>query len=190
MLRTLSTILVACVLTATASAGNARDVEPAPADSSTQAQTADGQAAYDGGAHEDYAKYFFLGFRHPSNGMAIASPLLQAAYTRGQAFWRDHPAERAQVFAAHGYVAIEREGFWSRGFERDAFEPGDGSGAGWWIESLGDQPWSATGLAPNGLRSHVRIVGYLSPKGQYGHLGGYEHELLVSSGVRIEAGQH
>ena len=36
----------------------------------------------------------------------------------------------------------------------------------------------------------LRIVGYLSPKGHYGHLGAYEHEVLVTSGVAVKAADH
>lgn len=178
---------MACAVAAAARAGNASDTGRRYPDAFAQAQTPAGPVPADGSARDDYANYFFLGFRHASGGMSIPSPLLKTAYARGEVFWHEHPAERAQVFAAHGYVPVERTGAWSRGFEREAFETGDGEI--WWMDTATGGSWADTGLVPAGRRTHVHIVGYLSPKGQYGHMGGYEREVLVTSGERIEPGQ-
>lgn len=47
-------------------------------------------------------------------------------------------------------------------------------------------------MAPNSNyeQPRVRIVGYLSPKGHYGHLGAYDYEVLVTSGVAVKAADH
>lgn len=95
------------------------------------------------------------------------------------------------ILAGYGYVAVEREGDWSRGFETSAFAPSDTDGERWWMQPLGDRPWSTVGLGDvGGSGSQVRIVGYLSPTGRYGHLGSYAHEVLVTSGVEVPSAHH
>lgn len=139
------------------------------------------------GFTDDYAFYFFEGYTHPGGGRSSASPAMaQDAYTHGQAYWRDHPSERGKIFAAFGYVAVEREGVWSRGVERSVFVPADAAGEQWWMSSFGDVPWREVGLDLGGARSGrfpIRIHGYLSPKGHYGHLDGQEREVLVTAGA-------
>jgi hypothetical protein len=124
--------------------------------------------------------------------VCIKSALLQDAYTNGQTYWRDHPSDRAKIFSEYGYVAVEREGLWSHGFEKSAFEASGASGGKWWMTPLGDGPWKEVGLeqGTGNALSHIRIVGYLSPKGNYGHLGAYEHEVLVTAGARIDSSNH
>lgn len=166
MRRIASTLVMSCLLAAQANAQ---------------------QAPFDAKVREDYANDFFRGFTHPGDGIATGSAMKQTAYLRGQAYWRDHPSERGKVFAEHGYVAVEREGYWSRGFERNAFEPADGDEDSWWMTLL-DGASRSTTLDRWSARSHVRVVGYVSPKGHYGHLGGYEQEVLVTSVVLVESG--
>lgn len=137
----------------------------------------------------EYSKNFFSGFTHPWGGVITKSALIQDAYTRGQAYWHEHPEDRGNIFAAYGYTAVERDGVWSRGFEKSTFEPVGATRATWWMSSFGGRPWSEAGLDP-GLgrgRVPVHIEGYLSPNGRYGHLGTYERELLVITGQSVAA---
>jgi len=134
-----------------------------------------------------YAHWFFQGFTHPSGGIFTKSSLMRDAYTKGQVYWRDHPSRRDYIFAGYGYLAIEQDGIFSRGFEKSDFQS-DGLRVNlWWMTSLGDVAWRDIGVEP--LRtgpSHLHIVGYLSPKGQFGHLGAYEREVLVTSAVFLK----
>ncbi len=185
MVRIILILLVTSFLATKASAREIPNVVLHYANLFAQRQTAQEQLPQGRTARDEYARYFFDGFTHPSGEVFTKSALIQDAYTRGQTYWRDHPAERAKIFSEYGYVAIEREGVWSRGFEKSAFEPADADGDRWWMRPLGDGPWKEVGLDQGG---RVRIAGYLSPKGHYGHLGAYEHQVLVTSAVPVDFG--
>ena len=145
-------------------------------------------ASQTGGAQSSqYAQWFFQGFTHPTGGIFTTSSLMRDAYTKGQAYWRDQPSRRGAMFAAYGYEAIEQDGYFSHGFEKSDFQPADSSASPWWMTSLGGVSWREIGFEPfrtGPVRLH--IVGYLSPKGQFGHLGAYEHEVLVTSAAFIK----
>ena len=129
-----------------------------------------------------YAAAFFSGFTYPYGGMQAKSQLVRDAYTHGQAYWNDHPAERKDIFAGYGYLPIDKTGLWSRGFEVSAFMPDDGDGP-WWMNTLGGVRWSDVGV-PEARKGKIRvhIIGYVSATGRHGHLGGYAREVLVLSG--------
>lgn len=48
--------------------------------------------------------------------------------------------------------------------------------------------WSGQANFLNEQRRPVRIAGYLSRAGEYGHLGMSEHEVLVTAVVPVDAG--
>lgn len=180
-----STLLIVGIFIGKATAGEVPNIVLQYADSFAQSQSVQEPLRAGRALPDEYAIWFFQGFTHPSGSIFTKSDLMRDAYSNGQAYWRDHPSERADIFAGYGYRTVEREGVWSHGFEKSAFQPGDGSEGKWWMSTFGGVAWRDVGLdQPNsridGLR--VRIVGYLSPKGRYGHLGAYEHEVLVTSG--------
>ncbi|MGM3277106.1 hypothetical protein [Ralstonia sp. 24A2] len=193
MFRLVSTILIVGALAGKATAGDVPDVVRQYADAFAQSQTKVEQFSSGLSPREEYAVWFFRGFTHPSGagGVLTKSDLVNNAYTQGQTYWRDYPSERDKMFAAYGYVPIEREGVWSHSFEVSAFRPTDAEGDKWWITTLGDGPWRDAGVDNAWKRNkpfRVRIVGYLSPKGRYGHLGAYVREVLVTSGVPVDTG--
>lgn len=178
-----------------ASADNIPDIVLEYASAFAQTQAADKQPSATPPA--DYAQWFFQGLTHPAGAIVTQSALMRDAYTQGQRYWRDHPSARATIMAGYGYRAIERDGVWSRGFEKSVFQPTqvdlDVDAGAWWLESFGGVAWREVGLvAPNSMyeRPRVHIAGYLSPKGHYGHLGAYEHEVLVTSGAAMKASDH
>lgn len=190
MFRFLSTLMLLSLLTVKAVAGEVPDVILRFADTFARSQTAEQPLPAGRTVRSEYAVWFFQGFTHPSGGISTKSDLMRDAYANGQRYWRDHPAERADVFSGYGYVAVVREGVWSRGFEKSAFQPADADGGEWWMNSFGEVDWRDVGLIPPSSandRPRLRIAGYLSPKGHYGHLGAYEHEVLVTSGVPVDA---
>jgi len=133
---------------------------------------------------EEYSAYFFMGFTHQQGGILNASDIDKAAYTQGQVYWHDHPTERDAIFSGYGYRHIEAAGIWSRNFERSSFSPRNQNSENWWLSTLGDVAWEQ--LKPDqpnpiSCRSPVRIAGYLSPVGHFGHLGAYDHEFLATS---------
>ncbi|MDX8122115.1 hypothetical protein SKZ59_10045 [Janthinobacterium sp. GMG2] len=194
MLRSISTLLLLTVLAGKASAANIPDIVLEYAHAFAQTQAADEQAST---PPADYAQWFFEGLTHPSGGIVTQSAAMRDAYVNGQRYWRDHPSERTNIMAGYGYRAIERDGVWSRGFEKSVFQPAhadlDSDAGAWWFNSFGSVAWRDVGLvAPNSSyeKPRVHIAGYLSPKGHYGHLGAYEHEVLVTSGVAVQAADH
>lgn len=191
MLRLISTILIVGALAGKATAADVPDVVLQYADAFAQSQSKAEQPSPSRSLRDEYAVWFFQGFTHPSGGIFTRSDLMNDAYTRGQAYWRDYPSERDKILSAYGYVAIEREGVWSHGFEVSAFRPIDAEGEKWWITTLGGRRWGDVGLDDVMSRYkqlRVRIVGYISPKGHYGHLGAYVREVLVTSGTPTDGG--
>ncbi|MED5595557.1 hypothetical protein [Janthinobacterium sp. P210006] len=192
MRRSIATLLLLITaLAGKANAGNIPAIVLDYASAFAQTQAADKQSP---ALPAEYAQWFFQGLIHPSGGIVTQSAPMRDAYTNGQRYWRDHPSERANIMAGYGYLAIEREGIWSRGFEKSTFQAAHvdlGTDAGaWWLDSFGGVAWRDVGLVPpDSIYDHprVHIVGYLSPKGHYGHLGAYEREVLVISGNTVTA---
>lgn len=181
--------MVAGILAATATAAEVPDVVRQYADAYAKSPLAQQQPASASAATDDYARWFLQGFTHPAYGTGPVTDLRSDAYANGQNHARTHPSERDAILAGYGYQAVERTGAWRRGFETTAFLPDDAEKASWWMTSYGGVGFSAIGLADSGGRhppTRVRITGYLSPKGNYGHMGGYRYEVLVTSGALID----
>src|SRR5213595_1890517 len=113
MFRFISTLLMLGILTGKATAGEVPNVVLQYADSFAQSQTAETQLPAGHTLPDEYARWFFHGFTHPSGAISTKSDLMRDAYTKGQLYWREHPSERAEIFAGYGYLAVEREGIWS-----------------------------------------------------------------------------
>lgn len=75
-------------------------------------------------------------------------------------------------------------GTWTFQFETSAFQL-DNGGDRYWLSGEGAvwneiiAPINGSGRGPWG-REHLVVEGYLSPPGQYGHLGAYTRELRVT----------
>jgi hypothetical protein len=188
MLRFIFKLLVLSVLAGKATAGQVPKVTLEFFKSFAESQTEERKLPADVVQSTQYAQWFFQGFTHPAGGIFTKSVLMQDAYTKGQVYWRDHPSQRNEIFASYGYLAIEQDGVFSRGFEKNDFQPNDSSTSLWWITTLGDVAWHDVGFEPLGSApSRLHIVGYLSPKGRFGHLGAYEHEVLITSAVLVNS---
>jgi hypothetical protein len=188
MIRRIAALVMAGTLAASAAAQQIPEAVGDFADAFERTQTVPEKLRPGRTLREEYAANFFMGLTHPEGAILTRSALMEDAYLHGQAFWRDNPSGRDAIMSEYGYVAVKREGVWSRGFEISAFEPVGASRTRWWMSSFGNVAWSALGLdaaaaaaAPTGVR--VRIVGYLSPAGRHGHLGAYEREVLVTSSL-------
>jgi hypothetical protein len=184
MVKQIFKLIFISALAASAGAAPIPDVVRLDADAYAQSLTEAPKLPSGHSVRDEYAIWFFQGLTHPSGGIQTESALRRDAYNHGQSWWRDHPLERDAMFAAYGYRVVKQDGIWSRGFERSAFQPDGGDAESWWMDSFGGVTWQSVGLAPpmSNPAMHVHIVGYLSPKGHYGHLGGYEHEVLVTGG--------
>lgn len=101
------------------------------------------------------------------------------AATAGAAWRRDHPADTDAVMAGFGYRHVSAKGVWKVGYEVNAFTPGDGSGEVWWLDAFGNAAWPHLAAAKDPSGMGLSVDGYVSPKGRYGHIGGYDREILV-----------
>lgn len=120
-------------------------------------------------------------FSRPDNGPPLLG-LVNDAQAAGRAARDDHPAELDAAMAARGYRRMNVVGTWARGFEISSFAPADGSGETWTFGRMGKFPCRVTILGDpswNDLPARVRFDGYVSGRGQFGHLGGYDREFLV-----------
>jgi len=193
MVKQIFTLIFIGTLTATAGAGPIPDVVLQDADEYAKSLTEAPKLPAGHTVRDEYAIWFFQGLIHPSGGIQTKSELMRDAYTHGQSWWRDHPSEHDAIFAEYGYRVIKQDGVWSRGFEKSAFQPDGGDPESWWMDSFGGVAWQSIGLAPPVsilVQPRVHIIGYLSPKGHYGHLGGYEHEVLVTAGSLVGDGSY
>lgn len=138
---------------------------------------------------EEYAAWFFSGYVHPNGGIQTKSELMRDSYTRGQSYWRDHPDERDAILAGYGYLRVDMDGIWSRGYEKSSFVPTDLESQTWWLSSFGGARWEdllrSGKMERNFGAAQVHITGYVSPDGAFGHLGAYRREVLVTS-VRFQ----
>ena len=187
MFRFIFKVLILGALTGKAIAGPVPDVALEFFNSFVESQTQEKKPPADDVKSSQYAQWFFQGFTNPTGGIYTESSLMRDAYTKGQIYWRDHPSQRDDIFKAYGYSAIEQDGVFSQGFEKSDFQPNGASASRWWMTAVGDVAWRDIGFEPRRTGpSRLHIVGYLSPKGQFGHLGAYEHEVLVTSAVLVK----
>jgi len=177
------------VLAATAQAGEIPDVVLRQADAFAQTHP-DMEPLPPGKTfREEYARHFLNGFLHQSNDDASKSAMVRDAFEHGLLYWVDHPAERGVILTGFGFVAIDEDGIWWRNFEHSAFTPSNAEGEHWSMRTLDGSVWREEdmGLNTRSGQDRVHIKGYLSPKGHYGHLGGYQREVLVTAGVPLDA---
>jgi hypothetical protein len=120
-----------------------------------------------------YAREFLDGFLAPDGSRSGGPALSLDAYHAGQAYRNAHPQALNAILTGYGYVRVNKLGRWTDGFEVSLFEPEDARG-GWWVGYLRRQP----DRPPPG---RVRMDGYLSPEGEYGHLGMFRHQVLAIS---------
>jgi hypothetical protein len=136
-----------------------------------------------------YVSNFFDGFRNPGSTInGEPSPDLrvaQAALSAGSKYREDNPNLVSQTYASFGYEYIEVEGVWERGFETSAFVSADvSSGQRWWLEPLARSDVNVSEGGWSISKHQVRLKGYISSPGRYGHLGIYTRKIYAIS-VRV-----
>lgn len=124
---------------------------------------------------EEYAVGYFDGFRN-TGVYPEDSGIRKESYAKGRARWHRGPEARKRTFAEYGYEFVDLTGVWSIGHERSEF-------AGYYLQYL---PVYKTNLPKNqrhpyGDSFRVRVIGYLSPEGRYGHFGMHSRTLLAQS---------
>jgi hypothetical protein len=137
-----------------------------------------------------FLRAFFWGFVNPKGTLSGGTPADHAGYQAGQLYWRTNAAKLKETMEGFGYTATNAQGDWSVGFERSVFRAGGDSGRGWWLRPL-PSPESSQATDPDLPESGgpVRIAGFLSAKGRYGHLGMCEYQFFATNISLIEIGQ-
>lgn len=130
-----------------------------------------------------FARYFFMGLTRPKE-VWTSKGIESDAFNQGQAYWNDNPKERELILSSYGYVRVDVEGTWRCGFEQSSFSPKGRKKEEWWVSSFRGASWGNL-LDTNCKKvTSVRIVGYVSPIGNYGHLGSYQREIFFTSFTR------
>ena len=83
-----------------------------------------------------------------------------------------------------GYAEVDVTGIWTRGFEKNQFISDGTNNEKWWVDWFADSRLDAltTQDYEQGFTvARVRLTGYLSPLGSYGHLGGYRREIVITN---------
>jgi len=138
-----------------------------------------------------FGSCFFSGFTMPNGTMTGGGVGGVEGFKAGQDYRRAHPDQVPAIMTAFGYQHVEIEGVWTVGFERSAFKPQGRKGEQWWLGDVGD----TVSDIPEDFRMPddgvaIFVDGYLSDKGQYGHLDAYPRELLAQRIHRVEPIDH
>jgi hypothetical protein len=85
-----------------------------------------------------------------------------------------------------GYTAFEVTGVWTVSFEHSGLRPDTQPEQTWWLTHFGDtQSDLPKGEELPAQGVHIRVRGYLSPSGHFGHLNRYDHEIYATSISKI-----
>lgn len=137
----------------------------------------------------DFTVEYFQGFTDP-DARLIGPPAAKQGFQKGQSFRRHcNKAEVRRFMQDYGYTVTEASGTWAVRFEVSCFCPRNNPDEGWWLSYFGD---TKVEIPEDDKKSdqagHYQITGFLSPKGRYGHLGGYSHQFYATKIVYIKAG--
>jgi hypothetical protein len=131
----------------------------------------------------EFSRGFFDGF---TRGITVDHPetAREHGYRAGTAMRAAHPERLKEIMEAHDCMEATAEGTWTTGFETSEFVPdGPPPGTQWWLSQLQDNVFSFMDAKDHSAndyrnfpRTRVRVKGYLSPKGGYGHLSTFKRE--------------
>ncbi|MEM1226870.1 MAG: hypothetical protein AAGJ40_14320 [Planctomycetota bacterium] len=191
--------------------GNIGDAEISAQDPSFLVALADAHVESLGSKPEDLEKareHFCACFRWGYTSFAEAEipadsiPIDVAGYNAAVRYRKRHPESLERVLTAFGYKKEIHVGVWRTGHEMSQFLNENVRKPGWWVGYCPkcEKPklnWKRFPKLPadrdvpaklrkliddgRGAEAKVRVTGYLSPVGKYGHLGSYSRELLATS---------
>lgn len=154
----------------------------------------DRNSSHDRTLQQEYAFWFLQGYIYPAGSWSRSTnggSVDLAAAAAADAYKADHPDEADAIMSAYGYRRVEVEGVWRRASEESTFVPNGQPSEAWWLKGFQEfdpyelhSPFEREVAVDNGPFKRVvavRIVGYLSPLGSYGHLGASTRQVLVSS---------
>jgi hypothetical protein len=139
---------------------------------------------------QDFTTQFFQGFTDPDASI-LGRPAVERGFKEGQKFRRHCSELEVRHFMEdYGYTYVEETGTWTVRFEVSSFSPRSNPDGGWWLSYFGntkaDFPKDL-----NKLKNPIyyRVTGFLSPKGEYGHMGGSSHEFFATKIEYIKDGE-
>jgi hypothetical protein len=131
---------------------------------------------------------FFMGFRGPHKVVEVIPEVRDgnAGFQAGQKYRQEHPDAVDGVYASFGFSPVNVVGTMDRRYEVSSFSPSsDFVGETWWFEIASG---AKLDLLPGNLlpvEKLIRVKGYVSKRGRYGHLDDYDRQLYVSELVRL-----
>lgn len=132
---------------------------------------------------KDFLLGFFRGFTMPGATSGGGGPEAhRQGFLAGLKYRKANPAKIKETMEGFGYTATEAEGILTVSLEHSGFRPSNQATQNWWFSSLGDvQSDLPRGkkIPREGVR--IRVTGYLSSSGHYGHLNNYDHEFFATS---------
>jgi len=144
------------------------------------------QTEAEGDIRDDFCGSFFQGFTMPGATMSGGTEAGRRGFLAGQEYRRANPAKTKETMEGFGYTTVEVAGVWTVSFEHSGFCPDTQPKQTWWLSYFGDtQSDLPKGEKIPDSGAHIHVRGYLSPSGQYGHLGSYNHEFFATSISRV-----
>lgn len=132
-------------------------------------------------------KFAFLsGFTDSEGAIWSESDAITKGFQAGQTYRHQHPNEVAHIMVGFGYKPIAVRGIWRMGPELSVFCPASNTKAYWWLTILGNSPAAKAHVSPEQCID-VQISGFLSPAGQYGHMGGFSRDVYANSIMCLRA---
>jgi hypothetical protein len=131
---------------------------------------------------DDFSRSFFEGFTMPGDTMLGGTEAGRRGFLAGQEYRRANPTKIKETMEGFGYTAVEVDGVWTVSFEHSGFCPRSQPTQTWWLSYFGDTRSDLPKdkkIPDEGV--HIRVTGYLSPSGHFGHLGDYDHEFFATS---------
>jgi hypothetical protein len=183
---------------------------PLPAESSFIIRLADDAIVADGAeairSRKDsravFANAFLDGYSNPVSTIPVnagmsSSRINGAGWSAGQAYRRAHPESVAQIMREYGYTEFEGAGAWTVGFEAGGFqsdtvEPTSGvwPQSCWYLKVVRTADLNAqlARVVPRdamlrGATVRVRVKGYVSEPGRFGHMGVCQRQIYAVSVV-------
>ena len=129
---------------------------------------------------------FLMGFTNSEGAIGSDNDAITKGFKAGQTYRHRHPHELAHVMAGFGYKPMTMRGIWHTGPELSVFCPANNPKAYWWLTILGNSPAAKGHISPEQC-TDVQISGFLSPAGQYGHMGGFSREVYADSIMCLRA---
>lgn len=147
-----------------------------------------------------FAKAFLRGYADHEGTIStdptwLWSRLFNAGWIAGQAYRIAHPGSLADIMHEYGFSEFTGTGSWTIGFEAGTFQSdtvrissGDWPQSCWYLETIRSEELDAQLaeiIPPEEILEYrtlrVRVGGYVSELGQFGHLGKCEREVYAVS---------